>query len=89
MDWVTLYLRHFFVDAFRQQGASIVNMSHGSEAMQLVGNEPVYSDSLTITTYSEFQRTTYPGIFGTIDAVCIVNVNTLLANGAIATRISS
>lgn len=89
MDWLVLYIRHFFTDTFSQQGVSIADMSHAGETMQLVGNEPVYSDALAVTVYSEFQRTIFNGVFGTIDAVSLINVFTLLPNGATASSISS
>lgn len=81
MDWLVIYIRHFFIDAFRKEGVSIVGMSHGGESQQLVGNDPVYLDSLSLTVYSEFERTETTKLLGTINAMSLTNVFSVLPDG--------
>lgn len=81
MDWIDMYIRHFFVDLFQREGVSIARMAQGGESQILVGNDPVFSDTVNVTVYSEFQRTLPIGLSGTIDAVCITNVFSMTFDG--------
>ncbi len=74
MDWLTIYIRHYFVDIFRGEGVNIISMSHGGETQQLVGNDPVYMDSLSLQVYSEFERTVSTLTGGTINAMSLTHV---------------
>ena len=74
MDWTAIYLRHFFNAALVKEGITIVNMSQGGEGQELIGNDPVYRDSLSLSVFSEFSRDISTELAGTIDAVCLINV---------------
>ena len=87
MDWTAIYLRHFFNAALVKEGITIVNMAQGGEGQELVGNDPVYRDSLSIEVYSEFKRDVSTELAGTIDAISLVGVFDLLPQGATSTGI--
>ena len=80
MDWLDIYIRLFFVSAFSREGASIVSMSQGSNGQFKIGNDPVYMDSVSVTVYSEFNRT-IPNAEGTIDAICLTNIFSITSDG--------
>lgn len=85
MDWTAIYIRHYFVSAFEKQGVTFVNMSHGGERIEMVGTDPVYVDTLTALVYSEFEHTISTELAGTIDAVSLTNLFTLLPDGVTVT----
>ena len=81
MDWIEIYIRHFFVGTFQKEGVSIVGMSQGGESQILVGADPVYTDSVDVTVYSEFERTISTATSGTINAMCLTGIFTMLNDG--------
>lgn len=89
MDWLDIYVRHFFVDIFRQQGVTLVDMTHGGERIEVIGNDPVYVDGLDMTVHSEFERTVSTELAGTIRAMSLTNLFTYLPNGSTDTQINS
>jgi hypothetical protein len=82
MDWIAFYIRHWFVDVFQKQGVTVVDMAHGGEDVQQVGNDPVYVDTLSVTVYSEFERTISTELAGTIQAMSLTNVFSILPGGS-------
>lgn len=82
MDWITIYVRHLFVRTFEKEGVTVISMRQGSESSLLIGNDPVYKDSLDIEVYSEFEHTISTSLQGTINAISLTNVFTVLPNGA-------
>lgn len=80
-DWIQMYVRHFFVDQFQREGVSIARMTQGTENQVLVGNDPVYTDSLDVSVYSEFQHTIPAGANGTIDAICLTHIFSMTFDG--------
>ena len=81
MDWLDIYVRHFFVGAFSREGVSISSMAQGAHGQFKIGNDPVYMDTVTVTVYSEFNRTV-PNDAGTIDAICLTNIFSITPDGS-------
>jgi hypothetical protein len=82
MDWVAIYIRFYFPAAFAREGVTVAGMNHGGERQEMVGNDPVYVDSLTVNVYSEFQHTINLAPGGTINAISLVGIFALLNDGA-------
>lgn len=82
MDWIDIFIRHLFVDAFTNEGVAIESMSQGGEKQVLVGNDPVFLDTLSVNVYSEFGRTISTEVQGTIDGISILNVFSISADGS-------
>lgn len=74
MDWVILYIRHIFIDLFRKEGVNIVSMSQSAENQTLMGNDPLYSDSVSVKVYTEFEKTNRVALSGTINAMSIISI---------------
>lgn len=74
MDWTAIYLRHFFNAALVKEGITIVSMAQGGEGQDLIGNDPVYRDTLSLSVFSEFSRDISTELAGTIDGVCLISV---------------
>jgi hypothetical protein len=81
MDWVAIYMRFYFGQAFAKEGVTIAGMNHGGERQEIVGNDPVFVDSLTVDVYSEFQHTINLAPGGTINALSIIGIFDLTYNG--------
>ena len=84
MDWTAIYLRHFFNAALVKEGITIVSMAQGGEGQELVGNDPVYRDSLSLSVFSEFSHDISTELFGTIDACCLISVMRILPDGSVS-----
>lgn len=82
MDALVLYFRHYFISAFEKEGVSVVSMRQGGEGQQLLGSDPVYSDTLEVTVYSEFERTIATQLAGTINAMSLTHLFDVLPGGA-------
>ena len=82
MDWTAIYLRHFFNAALIKEGITIANMAQGGESQNLIGNDPVYQDTLSVSVFSEFSRDVSTELQGTIDGVCLISVLRMSPNGA-------
>jgi hypothetical protein len=74
-------MRFYFGSAFAKEGVTIAGMNHGGERQEIVGNDPVFVDSLSVDVYSEFQHTINLAPGGTINALSIIGIFDLTYNG--------
>lgn len=80
-DWIDLFLRHFAVTQFQNEGVWVEDIQIGAQGAQLVGSDPVYSTSLSVRCLTAFTREVAVSPNMTVNAVCLTGVFTSLPDG--------
>lgn len=75
-DWCALIIRTFCSDKLQREGLFIQDMRMGPQIEQLVGADPVYSVSLSISCVTAFTRQIPISTAQTLNAVCLTGIFT-------------
>lgn len=86
-DWIVLFIRHFAVEKFRNEGVEIQDVSLGSQSSGLQGSDPLYRTSIQVVCLTSFYREIPIAQASTLAGLCLTGIFSTLPNGVTLTEV--
>ena len=74
IDWISMYIRWFFWDKFRDFGIEFQSMRWNSDREDRLGNDWVYISSMSLDLLTEWNHTVTIDDASRLNAICIASV---------------
>lgn len=80
-DWCAIFVRSFASDKFQREGLYVSDMTSSPVVGRMVGSDPVFSITLSLSCLTEFSREIPISVTQTVDGLCLVGVFSSLPDG--------
>ena len=74
LDWVVMYVRWIARDVLAASGIEVTGISQAGERTQLIGNDQVFINGITVKVYSEWFEEIPIAVSETLKGICLEGV---------------